>query len=122
MRIFLVSLFLVVTINNNAQTFVIVSAPTQDQNKTIFVVKKQDRSISSHINPKHPITHFFLNFLGIMNIIKGSSVQVPVLNWVVDIGPRVNYVRILTGFGLLLASRILRAYETERDEESDQNE
>lgn len=110
MRIFLLNFLLIATILNGTQTLVIVSAPTQDQRKT------------THINPKHPITHFFLNFLGVMNIIKGSSVQVPVLNWFVDIGPRVNYIRIVTGIGLLLASRMLRAYETERDEEADQNE
>jgi len=98
-------------------TMVLVPSNHQKSRTYTYIFQKPLRTI--HINTNYPITHFIINLLGIMNIIKGSGVQIPLVpSFIIKIEPEINWTRIATGLGLLLASRILRAQEAEREEEA----
>ena len=78
--------------------------------------KKITRKI---INTHYPFTHFCLTTLGLINIVKGAGINIPVVRSCVEI-KHVNFYRITAGVLLLTASRILHHFE-QKDEDT-QNE
>lgn len=68
------------------------------------------------INTHYPFTHFCLNLLGLINIVKGAGIHVPVVRSCVEI-KHVNFYRITAGVLLLTASRILHYYFEQKDED-----
>ena len=71
----------------------------------------KDSVLPPHIKTNYPFTHFCLNCLGLINIVKGSSIETPLIRSCIHIEPQINRERILLGLSLLLASRILHHYE-----------
>ena len=74
-------------------------------------VQAKDSALPPHIKTNYPFTHFCLNCLGLINIVKGSSIETPLIRSCIHIEPQINRERILLGLSLLLASRILHHYE-----------
>ena len=76
-------------------------------------------SLQAKAFPKteYPLTHFFLNLIGPMCIIKGSSVSIPGINFFINIEKQVNWSLISAGAFCLLTSRALLIMEKKSREE-----
>ncbi len=60
---------------------------------------------------EYPTVHFFLNLLGIANILKGAAVQIYLIKDVIAIDQEINLKHLIVGASLILLSQILRLIE-----------
>jgi hypothetical protein len=68
-------------------------------------------NILSFPKTDYPLTHFFLNLIGPACIIKGSSLQIPFVKYLITIEKEVNWPLMCAGTFCLVTSRILLLME-----------
>ncbi|HBR70886.1 TPA: hypothetical protein DIC20_02290 [Candidatus Dependentiae bacterium] len=77
------------------------------------------QELKSFPKTEYPLTHFFLNLIGPICIIKGSSLSIPGLNWFLNIEKEVNWPLMTAGAFCLITSRILFILEKKAQNEYD---
>jgi len=84
----------------------------------LFCILLQLSQLNAARKTEYPMTHFFLNLIGPVCIIKGSSVQIPFIPFL-HIKQKVNWNLIIAGIVLLATSRGLRILEKAADNKDD---